>query len=254
MKNLKKIFTFTLTVLMLAAFAAVGVSAADFTVSVTAPEATVPAGGVLVVSVTVDSINAEEGLLSVDVPLSYDGNVFECLGVDAYYPEVWGVPENFSYSQAVNGYLWLRMLNDDDVFDLSAGCSEGGVMRFDVTLRVKASAAVGTTEISARGNGSSYILSGALADGMCTPVYGTGNSISVSITEAQGILGDVNGDGRTDNLDAAYVLRYDASLISLDALQLSMADVNGDGIANSLDAALILKFDADLITVFPAQQ
>jgi len=254
MKNLKKLFTFVLTVLMLAAFSAFSVSAADFTVSVTVPEATVPVGGVLVVSVTVDSINTEDGLISVDVPLSYDDNVFECLGVAADYPEVWGVPENFSYSQAVNGFLWLRMLNDDDVFDASVGCSEGGVMRFEVTLRVKAGASVGTTEISARGNGASYIVCGALADGMCTPVYGTGNSILVEIVEGQGILGDVNGDGKTDNLDAAYVLKYDASLISLDALQLAMGDVNADGVVNSLDAALILKFDADLITVFPAQQ
>ncbi len=254
MKSLKKILTFVLAILMLVTVCTVCASGADFTVSVTAEEVSVPVGGVLVVSVTVDSINSDDGLLSVDVPLSYDENVFECLGVDAYYPDVWAVPENFSYSQSVNGFLWLRMLNDDDVFDQSVGCTEVGVMRFDVTLRVKADAVAGVTEVSARGDGASYIVCGALADGMCTPVYGEGNSISVTVTEAEGMFGDVNGDGKSDNLDAAYVLKYDASLINLDALQLSMADVNADGIVNNLDAALILKYDADLINVFPAQQ
>lgn len=59
-------------------------------------------------------------------------------------------------------------------------------------------------------------------------------------------IGDVNGDGSADNLDAAYVLRHDAQLITLDADQSLAADVNFDGSINSLDAANILKFDAGL--------
>jgi len=69
-------------------------------------------------------------------------------------------------------------------------------------------------------------------------------------TEQCYTLGDVNEDGAVNSLDAAYVLRYDAELISLDYKQLWAADVNGDGIVNSLDAAWILRFDAELITEF----
>ena len=63
-------------------------------------------------------------------------------------------------------------------------------------------------------------------------------------------VGDVDGDGETDNLDAAYVLRYDAELAELDAYQLAVGDVNGDGEVDSLDAAQILKHDAGLIKLF----
>ena len=65
-----------------------------------------------------------------------------------------------------------------------------------------------------------------------------------------GILGDVNGDGSVDSLDAAQVLKYDALLIELDGAALQRADVNSDGMVDSLDAAMILKFDAGLIFEF----
>ncbi len=64
------------------------------------------------------------------------------------------------------------------------------------------------------------------------------------------MLGDVNGDGVTDNLDAAYVLRHNAMLITLTGDALTLGDVSGDGTVNSLDAALILKYDAGLIEGF----
>lgn len=61
------------------------------------------------------------------------------------------------------------------------------------------------------------------------------------------VKGDVNGDGVTNNLDAARVLKYAASLVELDEVQLLAADANGDGVVNTLDAAYILKLDAGLI-------
>ncbi len=59
--------------------------------------------------------------------------------------------------------------------------------------------------------------------------------------------GDVNGDGRSDNLDAAWVLKHNAKLITIADECLNNADVNDDGEVNSLDAALILRYDAGLI-------
>ena len=78
----------------------------------------------------------------------------------------------------------------------------------------------------------------------------TENTESGEISEDSFILGDVNLDGSTDNLDAAFVLRYDAMLLELNALQLKAADANNDGSVNSLDAAQILKHDAGLIDLF----
>lgn len=64
------------------------------------------------------------------------------------------------------------------------------------------------------------------------------------------LIGDTNGDGDINSLDAAQVLKHDAVLISLENAALQRADVNGDGSANSLDAAQILKYDAGMIIGF----
>ena len=64
-------------------------------------------------------------------------------------------------------------------------------------------------------------------------------------------IGDGNGDGTLNSLDAALILKYDAELITdLTPLQLMLCDASGDGIVNSLDAAAILRYDAGLITEF----
>lgn len=64
---------------------------------------------------------------------------------------------------------------------------------------------------------------------------------------ATALLGDVNGDGKVNSLDAAVILRYEVGLTELDEWELAMADVNGDGLTDTLDAAAILKFDAGLL-------
>ncbi len=254
MKNVKRFVAWALALVMLISVGALGAVAADFTVSVATRSTTASIGSVFSFSVVVDSINSDDGLLSVDIPLRYDEDVFDCISITPVYPDVWGTPENFSYSQQINGVLWLRMLNDEDSFSSEYGCTEGGAMCFEVKLRVKESAALGSTEISVDGDGAFLVLSATLADGMCTPAYGTGTDVSVEITERVSTLGDVNGDGVADNLDAAYVLRYDALLITLDDNQIASADVNGDGNADNLDAAILLKYDAGIISHFPVEQ
>jgi len=63
-------------------------------------------------------------------------------------------------------------------------------------------------------------------------------------------LGDVNGDKKINNLDAGFVLKYDAGISDLTAAQKMAADVNGDGRVNNLDASAILKYDAGIISGF----
>ena len=65
-------------------------------------------------------------------------------------------------------------------------------------------------------------------------------------------LGDVNGDGKADNLDAALVYAYYNGKQELSARQQTAADVNGDGKADNLDAALIYALYNGKISAFPA--
>lgn len=65
---------------------------------------------------------------------------------------------------------------------------------------------------------------------------------TLNISGDMPLIGDVNGDGAVDNLDAAWVLQYDAGIRT----GIRNGDVNGDGNVNSLDAARILKYDAGI--------
>ncbi len=78
----------------------------------------------------------------------------------------------------------------------------------------------------------------------------TGDLSVTAVYEKDGLLGDANGDGKVNNLDATAVLKYDAGIIDETGLDLSVADVNGDGKVNNLDATCILKYDAGIINGF----
>ena len=62
-------------------------------------------------------------------------------------------------------------------------------------------------------------------------------------------LGDTNGDGVVDPLDALWVL-FDSAGVS-GMLYPNVADVNDDGVINPVDASLILQYAAGLIDEFP---
>ncbi len=68
------------------------------------------------------------------------------------------------------------------------------------------------------------------------------------------VLGDVNGDGRINVLDAGLIVSYYTGVKDLDETQQLVADVNGDGKINVLDAGLIVSFYTGVITTFPAEQ
>jgi len=75
---------------------------------------------------------------------------------------------------------------------------------------------------------------------------------ALNVTKA-GLLGDANGDGEVNSIDALYVKKYDAEMMDETGLDLSVSDVNGDGAVNSVDALLIQRFDAELIDAFPVE-
>ena len=59
-------------------------------------------------------------------------------------------------------------------------------------------------------------------------------------------LGDLNGDGRVNSVDARLALRAAARLDTLSDFQKTVGDVNGDGTVNSKDARLLLRAAAHL--------
>lgn len=113
-----------------------------------------------------------------------------------------------------------------------------------------------------KGNGSfeySFTLTESALTGFTMPMKitlscvtaGVIDPISAEVSEKADtfVLGDVNGDGSIDNLDASIILQYDAGILS-DAIPSELGDTNNDGMVDNLDAVLILKYDAGLINEF----
>ncbi len=83
-------------------------------------------------------------------------------------------------------------------------------------------------------------------------------AVAVQTTDAPGVtigttilLGDVNGDGTVNHVDAAMVYGYYNGKVTFTDNQLSAADVNGDGAVNHVDAAMIYGFYNGKVTKFP---
>ena len=76
-------------------------------------------------------------------------------------------------------------------------------------------------------------------------------AVTLNLTVGDGLLGDVNGDGKVDQADAQMILDYEAKRIDR-ALSLKTADVSGDGVIDSSDAVLILQYAAGALKEFPA--
>ena len=72
-------------------------------------------------------------------------------------------------------------------------------------------------------------------------------SVTNTWEKAPYILGDVDGDGKINSIDALMVLQYNAQIEGYDGLteqQLLAADVNRDNQVNSIDALAILQINA----------
>ncbi|MBR6593569.1 MAG: dockerin type I repeat-containing protein [Clostridia bacterium] len=248
--KIKRFVAVLLALVTLLAFACPIASAEEtaFSVSSAANRQTVSQGNMVIITLLVSDVTVEEGLLSLDIPVQFDETVFELVDVEPVYPSVWDMPEDFSYSSARGGTLWLRILNNNDEdFSSAHGCIEGGTMGFRLILRARSDAPLGESTVNVNGDGDLLVISGAAADGECTVVYGSGEGITLNVAEFSGIIGDVSNDGKVNSLDAAFILRYDADLTVLDETAIRLADVNSDGKVTSLDAAMVLRFDAGLI-------
>ena len=72
---------------------------------------------------------------------------------------------------------------------------------------------------------------------------GTGTTVKIDNKEYKIIkIGDVNGDGDTDEIDAILILRKSIDIIQFNNIQNEAADVDKDGSSDEIDAIRILRY------------
>ena len=80
----------------------------------------------------------------------------------------------------------------------------------------------------------------------------TGTKSVVTITEKEHLLGDVNGNGRIDLIDALYAIQYFNRVRTLSDVELQAADVNKNGNVDLVDARLMMQLYNGSINAFPS--
>ena len=78
-------------------------------------------------------------------------------------------------------------------------------------------------------------------------------AVTIELTVTEGILGDVDGNGKIELADARMILDYEAKVLD-HGLSMFAADVSGDGVIDSNDAVLIQQYLAGKFTKFPAEE
>lgn len=80
----------------------------------------------------------------------------------------------------------------------------------------------------------------------CTGTDGSVRTYTITVVrqaeQVPRMVGDANGDGAVDAMDALYILRASASLETLTQEALEYADVNHDGQADAEDAWMVLQY------------
>ncbi len=71
--------------------------------------------------------------------------------------------------------------------------------------------------------------------------------------EPAGIIGDANGDGKVNAMDATLVARHAVGSLQLSDEAKALTDVNGDGKINAMDATLIARFAIGNLEKFPIE-
>lgn len=98
--------------------------------------------------------------------------------------------------------------------------------------------------------GIEYIIKN---DKLILDIWGTSIEFEKRVVPANFALGDVNGDGDVNAVDASFVLAIYASEAvgntpNLSSAQRTAADVNGDDVINAIDASTILGYYSFIAT------
>lgn len=166
---MKKIALFICTLILAAAVAfAVSADDAKFTVELTGPEV-VNAGKTVDYVLTVQGIKLTDGILGLDLAVSYDTEVFELADVKTTQPDGWTTEVNKKTAGTVRLTAIETSANKDNAV------KKDGVLKFTISLKVKKDASK-TSEIS---------LSTVECTGTDYESYpGTANRLTVKIRKA----------------------------------------------------------------------
>lgn len=223
--------------------AGAALAVAVFTVDTSVRQTVYAPGDTVNVDVTLSPAEGEAAadLGGMQLALSYDAALFEYAGVSAENIDFIAAqasdepsnPDNINSflvaHDAGNGTVQLVYVN-------AALAPKAGETLFTVNFKVKESAELGA-------QGSFTIQSEGAYSTAAQLVTGTGmaKTLTVTVQESTGLLGDVNGDGKINSTDAVWVLQHAVGLRTLTDAQKSLADVNKDGNINSTDAVWILQ-------------
>ncbi len=223
--------------------AGAALAVAVFTVDTSVRQTVYAPGDTVNVDVTLSPAEGEAAadLGGMQLALSYDAALFEYAGVSAENIDFIAAqasdepsnPDNINSflvaHDAGNGTVQLVYVN-------AALAPKAGETLFTVNFKVKESAELGA-------QGSFSITSQGAYSTAAQLVTGTdlAKTLTITVQESAGLLGDVNGDEKINSTDAVWVLQHAVGLRTLTDAQKSLADVNKDGNINSTDAVWILQ-------------
>ncbi|MBQ8830147.1 MAG: hypothetical protein IJ017_00940 [Oscillospiraceae bacterium] len=236
-----------ITVLSIALIIVLGATAyASATCSVSADTVTATAGQQVTVPVRIAD---NTGFTNFAVILDYDRTALELVSINTASGE-----ESYLCGELVSvNTVWEN--GEGETFGyitcaLSEKCSEDGIL-FTATFNVK-SGFSGTASVTPS---ISYIRNNAAVFSVFEEITANVHAGSVNVEKAEITvrIGDVNGDGKINAVDAALTYKYVNNKTALTEEQLLAADVNGDGKVNAVDAALIYKYVNNKLDTFPAE-
>ena len=209
-------------------------------------KSSVAVGATVQVKVLIKNIKTPNGVVALDLPLVYDTQKLLLTDAVGIYPSSWK-NTGFTVKGTDGNKTWVRVVCDaDDLATNSAyNVKTDNVLGVTLTFRALAAGAAGIT-IDNDIDNDVYIFAVNGGDFENYGVSGASTNVIVTSSSSGALLGDVNGDGTVDNIDAVAVLRHEANVEELKGDKLSRADFNGDGDVNNMDASAILRYDAGM--------
>jgi beta-N-acetylglucosaminidase/SH3-like domain-containing protein len=169
-------------------------------------------------------------------------------------------------STSINGYIWDKIVTNDGI--------EGYIARGTATenyIEVVSNVESGNTSETSNNNfklendklisepqttvetikdkysDKQITVKNAKGETITTGNIGTGYTVTIGDETYTAVkMGDVNGDGKVNTVDALNALKYDVGSINLTTEQIEALDVNKDNKVNTVDALVLLKYDVGL--------
>jgi len=243
---MKKIIVLVLSIALVLGIGVTAIAAANCSVTAASVEAI--AGQSVTVPVV---IAGNSGFTNFCIMIDYDREALELTSINS--------------ADSGNTYLCGELVSTNMAFEdedgntfgfincaLTEKCSENGTL-FTVTFKV-ADDFTGSAEVKPV---VTYIRNNAAVFSVFEEITADVTNGTVTVQEADVpdvVYGDVNGDGKANNIDATLVLRYSVGGLTdeqLAKLDISVGDVNGDGKINNIDATIILRYSVGSITKLP---